>query len=221
MIDTPIRSIRDYKPAQILKNIIAPLIPYLTIGIGLLVLHNVWIAILSYHLGMAIILLISRTNVSLKQLLKSDNFKLPLVTGLLGLGGGILLYFSWPWLSIPKEIARSLQNIGLNEASWPFFLGYFIVVNSWIEEYYWRGYLGSDSKKIILNDLLFSGYHLVVLAGKVDAIWLIVIFSVLTAAAWFWRQTNRWAHGMLPSAASHLAADIAVIITIYLLVMRI
>ena len=94
------------------------------------------------------------------------------------------------------------------------------MVNPWIEEYYWRGYLGSNTKKIILNDLLYSGYHLVVLAGKVEIVWLIVIFFALAVVAWFWRQTNRWSQGMLPSTASHLAADITVMLTIYFLIVR-
>jgi hypothetical protein len=221
MMAFPEQTLPERKLITILKKIIAPLIPYLTIGVGLLVIHNVWFSILSYHLAMSVILLISKPNVSIKQLFKSDNFILPLVTALLGLGGGILLYFLWPWLSIPGDISQSLQNIGLSGVSWPLFLVYFMAVNSWIEEYYWRGYLGSNTKKIILNDLFFAGYHLLVLAGKIEIIWLIAIFLILTAAAWFWRQTNRWARGMLPSAASHLAADISVIITIYLLVMRI
>ncbi len=200
---------------NILKKIIAPIIPYITIGIGLLLLNNAWIAIIAYHLGIIVVLLLSRERLSLKKLFRSTGYKIPLFTALVGACSGILLYLLWPLLSIPPDINVYLQNIGLTRQAWPYFLAYFALVNPWIEEYYWRGYLGNDSKYPTLNDVFFSGYHIMVMAGKVAIIWLLVVFAALLLGAWFWRQSNRISHGLLPSLVSHLAADITVIFSIY------
>ena len=201
--------------SNVLKKVIAPVIPYITIGVGLLVLHNVWIAIIAYHIGMVAIILVSREHIPLRKLLQTNNYIIPLFTAVLGASGGVLLYLLWPLLSIPPDINVYLQNIGLTQRAWPLFLVYFALVNPWIEEYYWRGYLGSDRKFIILNDILFSGYHVMVMAGKVETIWLLVVFAALMMGAWFWRQSNRVSHGLLSSLASHMAADITVIFTIF------
>lgn len=202
------------------KKVIAPIIPYITTGIGLLLLHNAWVGIFTYHLSMVVIILLSREHIPIKKLIQSTNYKIPIVTAIVGACSGILLYLLWPLLSIPPDIDVYLRNIGLTPSAWPFFLVYFVLVNPWLEEYYWRGYLGSDSKSITLNDMLFSGYHIVLLAGKVDIIWLLAVFAALFFGAWFWRQTNRISNGLLPSLVSHIAADITVIITIYCLAMK-
>jgi hypothetical protein len=199
---------------------VGPVVPYLTLGPGLLIFHNAWIAIIAYHLGMIAVVLLSRERIPVKILLQSSNYKIPAFTTIIGACSGVLLYLLWPLLSIPPDINMQLQNIGLAQQAWPYFLIYFILVNPWIEEYYWRSFLTSDSKFIIPNDLLFSGYHVMVLAGKVGFVWLIAVFTVLVLTAWAWRQFNRVSRGLLPSLVSHIAADITIIFTIYWLTMR-
>lgn len=205
----------------LIKRIWAPFIPYIPIGIGLLILHNAWIAILGYHLSLVIILVIAERKISFTQIHESSNYKILIITSFLGGLGGLLLYLIWPLLAIPGDINLYLQNIGLTTGVWPYFIAYFVLINPWLEEYYWRGYLGSNSKWITLNDLLFSGYHIMVLAGKIDVIWLIIVFIVLSSGAWFWRQANKWNQGILASIVSHIAADISVILVIYFFIIRI
>jgi len=197
------------------RKILAPLVPYITISIGLLVFHNAWLAMLGYHAGMVAVIIWSKTGLDLKRVFKGKSFWTPFIGALIGLGGGLLLYFLWPILSLPDDINIYIRNIGLNEWSWPVFLVYFIVVNPFLEERYWRGYLGSEARGIQWNDLLFSGYHLIVFAGQIAFVWLIAVFVSLTIGAWFWRQLNRLNGGLLASIVSHLAADIVVILTIY------
>ena len=206
--------------AQSVKKILPPLIPYITIVIGLLIFHNAWLAILSYHAGMVAVLCLAKAGISPKKVFGSDTLWIPLITALVGLSGGLLLYLLWPLLSVPEDIYLYLSSIGMNEQTWPVFLAYFITINPLIEEYYWRGYLASATKCLTLNDLLFSGYHLLVLAGHMEAIWLFAVFFVLAIGAWFWRQMNRLNGGLLASTVSHIAADIAVMLTIYYLSMR-
>ena len=199
------------------KRIFSPLIPYITIGIGLLVFHNAWLAILSYHTGMVAIILLSKTRISFKRSFQGNKVWIPFITALVGASGGLLLYVLWPLLAVPDDINLYIRSIGLNERTWLVFLVYFTFINPLIEEYYWRGQLASATKGITLNDLLFSGYHLLVLAGHMEAIWLLAVFFVLAAGAWFWRQMNRLNGGLLASVVSHVSADITVILTIYYL----
>ena len=206
--------------ALLVKKILPPIIPYITIGIGLLVFHNAWLAILGYHAGMVAVISLSKTTITIKRAFHGRRYWALFIAALAGAGGGILLYILWPLLSVPDDINSYIRSIGLNERTWPVFLAYFILINPLIEEYYWRGYLAGSAKGIALNDLLFSGYHLIVLAGQMETIWLIVVFFGLTIGAWFWRQMNRLNGGLLASTISHITADITVILTIYHISMK-
>jgi hypothetical protein len=198
-----------------LKKIISPLVPYLTISLGLFVFHNVWIAVVGYHLGAIIVVVLTRSYLSPSHLFRSNNIKTPIISALICGCGGILLYVLWPFLVIQSELNSYLQSIGFTEKMWPFLLVYLICLNPLIEEYYWRGSLGSDKKRIILNDILFAGYHILILAGIIGVIWSILAFLILIFAAWFWRQINRLSLGLLPSIASHFMADTSIMLMIY------
>ena len=193
-------------------KIIAPVVPYVTVGTGLLVIHNTWVAILSYHLAMLVLILASGKALSFSGIFKGgDKIRTPLLA-VTGIGTGLLLWFVKSWVLLPGETETFTKSLGLTQQSWLFFGLYFVLVNPALEEFFWRGYLGDLSKKPALNDILFAGYHLLVLAGIVQIFWLAVIFSALVAAAWIWRQANRLGGGMLSSFISHLTADTSVIL---------
>lgn len=198
-----------------LKTFIAPFVPYFAVGAGFLVFRNAWAAILGYHLGMVIVILLCRTKIPLKRFFGSNNCKMTLAAASIGASGGIVLYLLWPFLQISGGI--NIQNYGLTGKTWPLFMAYYIGVNPLIEEYYWRGLLGSVSKRIVPNDALFAGYHAIVLAGYIGVTWLALFLVVLSAVAWFWRQVNNSAEGLLPSTVSHIAADVTIILTIYIM----
>ncbi len=191
------------------------LLPYISIGIGIFMFHNAWLAILSYHIGILSIVILSKKKYPLARLFKSRNYNAPVIMGLTGVCGGLLVFLLWPYLAVPGQIADYARGIGLTEKTWPFFVVYFILANALFEEYFWRGYLDNGSIRITLNDVVFSGYHIAVLFGGIGTPWLLAIFLILTAAAWAWRQINRQNEGLLPSVACHVAADISVILVAY------
>jgi hypothetical protein len=203
-----------------LKKLIALFIPIVTVSVGLLIFRSAWLAILGYHSGMALAVVLSKPKISLRILFQSRSFYIPLITTFAGACGGVLLYVLWPYLSVPAGIGAYMKEIGLATPTWPFFLGYYVCVNPFIEEFYWRGFLGSTGGYPGVSDVFFALYHLIVLAGKMGTGWLILVFFVLLGAAWSWRQMNKLAGGLLPSLVSHIAADITVISTIYLLTQR-
>ncbi len=53
-------------------------------------------------------------------------------------------------------------------SSWPLFIAYFSLVNPFFEEYFWRGVLGSNSKKLYIGDAAYAGYHILILWNSVD-----------------------------------------------------
>jgi len=189
--------------------------PYLAVGIGWLVFHSVWIAVMAYHLGIISILVFEREKVPFRLIFKSSKYKILIATASLGAAGGLLLYLCWSFLNIPGDINLYLQNSGLTPVLWPYFIAYFILVNPVLEECFWRGYLFDRSSRIVLNDLLFSGYHILVLAGMINFIWLIAVFVILIMGSWVWRQANRWNKGLAASIISHIAADASIILVIY------
>ena len=207
------------KPIPV-KKILSPLVPYIAIGIGFLVFHNAWLTVLGYHAGMIIVLLLSNKGTALKPVFRCKNYWFPLITALVGASSGVVLYLLWQYLSLPPDINVFLRSIRLSGGSWLVFIAYFSLINPFIEEYYWRGYLGSAAKGITLNDMLFSGYHLVVLVGLIGNIWLLVVFCGLTLGAWLWRQMNRLNGGLLASTISHLTADMAIVLMIYYFSMK-
>lgn len=201
-------------PALLIRRMLAPGIPYIAVGAGLLIFHSAWVAIIGYHIGMLVVVLVAKPGVPVT-LFKSNNYRTPIIAAMVGASGGVLMYLLWPLLSVPDDTNLYVRTIGLTGETWPLFLVYYIAINPLIEEYYWRGCLGSNSKRMELNDFLWAGYHLIVLAGKMAIPWLIVVFLVLSAGAWFWRQINRLSEGLLPSTVSHIAADITTIFVIY------
>jgi uncharacterized protein len=203
-----------------IKSIGAALVPYITLGIGLFLWHNAWVALLSYHFGMMIILFLDKQPLSFKQMFQSSNRKILVINTVLGGAAGLLVYLLWPLLGMPGNVNLFIQSIGLTMAIFPYFMAYFVLINPWLEELYWRGYLGSNSKGITLHDLLFSGYHIMIMAGKIEIIWLVTAFIILFLTAWFWRQSGRWSQGLAASITSHFVADTSIILIIYFMVIN-
>jgi membrane protease YdiL (CAAX protease family) len=198
-----------------LVNLLYALVPYMAVGLGLLAFHNAWAAILLYHGAIAAVVILSKRVVPFRQIIRGSGSALLIISAAIGAMGGALIYLLWPLLSVPPDINSYMQSIGLTNTSWPYFIAYYVLVNPILEEYYWRGFLGSSAKHPVINDFMFAGYHILVLAGKVGAWWLVLAFAVLGCGGWYWRQVSRISGGLLAATLSHMAGDITVILAIY------
>jgi len=203
-----------------LDRVLPPLVPYFAVGIGLLVFHSAWAAMLGYHALAVALVLASGKRIPLRELLAGRGVWFLLGGVILGAGGGVLLYILWPFLLAPGDILAHLEKLGLTRESWPWFVAYMSTVGAVVEEYYWRGCYGSNANRPVLNDFLFAGYHLLVLGGLIKAPWLAVVFVTLASGAWFWRQINRVNGGLLAPAVSHIAADVSVMLAVTFLVIQ-
>jgi len=199
------------------KKWFGPVLPYLAIWSGLFLFKNAWFALVGFHIAILITVLLLRSDIPINILFKSKNPKWIFISILLCSAGGIGLYLLWDILSIANDLPAQLHALGFTASSWPLFIAYFSLVNPFIEEYFWRGFLGSNSKKPYIGDLAYAGYHAMVLWGTVHP--LLVLFSVisLTGVGWFWRQISREDEGLLAAVLGHMAADFSIILTVYLL----
>ena len=194
---------------------LAPILPYLAVGIGLFWFHNGWITLLGFHLGILISLLLAKPDLSIKLLFKSNDIRWVIISILLCGSSGVSLYFLWNSFGIVSDLPVHLESYGLTRATWPLFITYFVLVNPFFEEYFWRGYLGSPTKNVFPSDFAYAGFHGLILMGKMQISSVIYSLLVLVLAGWLWRQIAREDEGLLAPVLGHMAADFTILMVIY------
>jgi hypothetical protein len=195
-----------------------PILAYLALWAGLFWLHSTWAALLVFHAVLVIFLLIHKPNIPIALLFKSKNIKWIILSPLLCGSSGIILCFLWPILGIAKDLPTQLQFLGLTSFTWPAFIAYFSLVNPLIEEYFWRGFWGSNSKNLYISDPVYAGYHALVLWGKVHPFSIVFAVILLTIIGWSWRQIAREDDGLLAPVLGHMAADFSITLCVYWMV---
>ncbi|MCC6298795.1 MAG: CPBP family intramembrane metalloprotease [Anaerolineales bacterium] len=129
---------------------------------------------------------------------------------------GFALFFLWDVFGVARDLPAQVQALGLNSRTWIPFIAYFALANPFIEEYFWRGYLGNDSRSIRWNDFLYAGFHALILFGRVHPLSNMFAVAALTIAGWFWRQVKRKDNGLLAPVLGHMAADLTILLAICL-----
>ena len=193
----------------------SPILAYLAIWAGLFWLHSAWAALLGFHAVIIILLLIHKPNIPIALLFKSKNIKWIILSVFLCGSSGIILYFLWPMFGVANDLPAQLQSLGLTSFTWPFFIAYFSLVNPLIEEYFWRGFLGSNSKKLYISDPVYAGYHALVLWGKVHPFSIVLAVILLTLISWSLRQISREDEGLFAPVLGHMAADFSIMLCVY------
>ena len=197
---------------------IAPTLAYLAVGLGTFVFHSAWGALLGFHAAIIVSLLITKPTVPKKILLTNNNPKWIFLSVLLCGASGMALYFLWDIFGFASDLSGQVASLGLNASNWPVFIAYFALVNPWIEEYFWRGWLGSESKSLHTSDFLYAGFHGLILVNKVVTGSIVFGLSVLVVAGWFWRQVAREDGGLLAPVIGHMAADLTILVAVYRMV---
>jgi len=184
------------------------------IFIGMDVLPNAWVALLGFHLTLIVALLLWRTPPT--RLLRPVSPALLLAMALLGLLAGVGLWLLWPFLGVSDHYRAQLAALGLTGIlPWALFIGYFSLVNPWLEEAFWRNALAAPARGPAPADFLYAGYHLIILAPFVGPFWWLVALLILTATGWFWRTVARLTGSLLPGVVCHMLADFAIVWVLY------
>lgn len=195
---------------------IAPSLAYLAVGVGLFVFHSAWGALLGFHAAIIVLLWIARPHLPVATLVQSTDIKWVLLSVLLCGSSGVALYFLWDLFGFAGDLPAQVEALGLTSSTWVPFIAYFALVNPFVEEYFWRGYLGSDTKRPHVSDVLYAGFHGLILLGKVQAGSVVFGLSVLALAGWFWRQIFREDRGLLAPVLGHMAADFTILMAVFL-----
>jgi hypothetical protein len=197
------------------KKWLTPILPYLAVWAGLFLFKNAWFALIGFHVAIFLTLAFVHPDIPINILFESKSPRWVLISVLVCSTSGIGLYFLWNQLRVATNLSAQLNYIGLNSSSWIAFIAYFSLVNPFIEEYYWRGVLGSGAKKLSIIDPVYAGYHALVLWGRVQPISILFAVSILISAGWLWRQFLREDSGLLAAVLGHMVADFSILMVVY------
>jgi membrane protease YdiL (CAAX protease family) len=194
---------------------IAPVFVYVAVGLGIFFFHNAWSALLGFHLAIIFSLLLAKPGIPVKILFTSTSIKWILINVLLCGSTGLILFFLWDKFGV-ADVSTYVERIGLNSSTWIPFIAYFTLANPFIEEYFWRGYLGSKTANPYLSDFLYAGFHGLILMNKAPTNMIVYSLAMLVLAGWFWRQIARADQGLLATVLGHMAADLSILTAVYL-----
>ena len=193
----------------------APILVYLGVGIGLFFFKTAWSSLLTFHLAILVSLFLAKPKIPLKFLFKTDHIEWVVLSVLFCGSSGITLYYLWEKFSISDDLVERVHALGLNADTWPIFIAYFTLVNPFLEEYFWRAFLGSNTTDFHPSDFLYAGFHGLILMDKVQTNMIIYSLALLVLAGWFWRQIMRADQGLLASVLGHMAADFTILMAVY------
>jgi hypothetical protein len=194
---------------------LTPILPYLAVAIGLFWVENAFLALLGFHFAILLSTVLARSSIPIKILFKSTDLRWVALSILLCGSSGISLYFFWSYFGIASNLPVYLASYDLKRSTWPLFITYFVVANPLIEEYFWRGYLGSPTRGLYPSDFLYAGFHALILMNKMPTGAIIYSLVVLVLAGWFWRQLARIEAGLLASVLGHMVADFTILMAVY------
>lgn len=194
---------------------LTPLLPYLAVGIGLFWIHNALFAVIGFHIAIVISLLLAKSSVPVRVLFQSRDIRWVVLSILVCGSSGISLYYFWSYFGVVDDLPAHIESYGLTHSTWPVLIAYFSLVNPMVEEYFWRGYLGSPTKGLHGSDLLYAGFHALILWEKVRVGSILYSLVVLVLAGWFWRQLARRDGGLLAPVLGHMTADFTLVMAVY------
>ena len=182
-------------------------------AIGFYLLHSAWLAMLIYHSGIVLFLIIFRKdNLKVQQLLFGLNLKVLLWAATVSLFSGVLVYSLWHFMALEhSDITVALAKYGLAGLSWYLFMIYFSIANPLLEELFWRGSLYKKDVKSFLLDIAFAGYHVLVLQLFITWRWVFLAFLLLVFTAWTWRYLYNTLNGLAVPWISHTVANISIV----------
>ena len=218
-----------------MKRLLPAAIPYAAVLIGMYALRNIWLTMGLYHLGILAFMLLRPNGPGRAALLRGWRTGLGLVLGAVCVLSGVTIYFAFPLAaatgaapadasasSAVSGLAGSLADFGVRGAGFWLLFGWYVAITPWIEELFWRGRLsagrlGTGRRGLDASDILFAGYHVLVLLKFLQWPWTVLAFVSLAAVAWAWRWAMRATGGLAIPVVTHAVADISTMIAVYLL----
>ncbi len=190
--------------------------PYIAVALGLYLFENAFLSLLLYHVGMIIPIVLYRKNIEWKKLILFNRKWLAIIVVGICFISGIVISSFWETVKIPSlDLLEKMTQYKLIGVSKILFLIYFSTVHPILEELYWRFVITPRSKLITLYELLFAGYHMLVVRLFVQAEYVIVTFVGLIIMARFWRFLRENLSENFLVFLSHLIADFSIMYFIF------
>ena len=195
------------------------LLPYIAVSIGLYLLHSAWLAMLMYHCGMILFLIVfGKGNLKMWHLFSGLNLKVLSVATVIGSLSGVVIYTLWHFIALEDaNIDVTLTKYGLAGLSWYLFMVYFSIANPLLEELFWRKLLYKKGIRPFLLDIAFAGYHVLVLYLFINWLWVFLAFLLLVVAARTWRYLYSILNGLAVPWLSHTVANISIVLAVNVL----
>lgn len=203
---------------RLIKTLYLASTAYLSMVVGLYIFNSAWLAFAIYHGLILCVMLHPKSRPFLSGIFAGLRWGPALAVIVFGLSGGVVLYLLAPIAGISAgSMNPVLSRFGLTGWPWLAFILYHTFVNPFFEEIFWRGRLGSSSRKLIMTDFLFAGYHILVLVWFLEPGFIVLSFCILVLTGWLWRQLRQSYGGLILSIISHMAADGSIMFAAYFL----
>lgn len=194
---------------------LAFILPYFAVWAGLFLFKSAWLALVCFHIVIAAALILLKPSLPLNVFIRPAKFTHLALSLFLCVVSGLALYLLRDIFQIADNLNLQLAELGLSGNVWFGFITYFTVVNPFFEEYFWRGVLGSSTKGFYFGDLLYAGYHVMVVWNKTHPFSILFMLAVLTSIGWYWRQLYHRDGSLLAPVLGHMAADLSILIAVY------
>lgn len=194
-------------------------IPYLAVTVGLHRIGSAWAAMYFYHGLVLLYLAADRSGPSWRELGRGWRRGLgPGVCAAGFLGGAAILWVQPSAALGGYTLTWRLTELHLPPELWIPFCLYFLAVGPALEEWFWRGRLASASRWPDRSDVMFAGYHVLVLVKFWKLPWTGAAFVALLLGAWLLRLVRIRTGGLAIPFLAHLAADVGVLAGVILAV---
>ncbi|MCG8480368.1 MAG: CPBP family glutamic-type intramembrane protease [Spirochaetales bacterium] len=188
-------------------------IPYAAVAVGVYFLHSAWVAVALYHGGILLYLVATGRTIEVRGLVLSRRI-LTVVSLSAFAVSGLLFFVMLPHVLLPGYIDERLASYGLSGRSFVVFVGYFSLVNPLLEELFWRLYPARTVN--LLDDVLFAGYHPMVLALFMRPVFVVISFFALIALSRYWSYIKVSEGKHLYIIATHVLGDFSIILSVYI-----
>lgn len=149
---------------------------------------------------------------------KKESTKLSLLLGIAIYGLILLAYFTIGSFFDFSNVTHVLNDtVGVNRGNFLYISIYISFINSFIEEFFFRGFAFLTLKKystrrfaIIFSSIAFAVYHVTLMAGLFDFSLYVLLLIALVAAGFVLNLLNEKSETLYPSWIVHAFANFAI-----------
>lgn len=186
--------------------------PYVAIGVGLLVLNNIWVTVFGFHGVIAATLWIHRRQWSARRLWIGGSLAwIPALAVSVAVFGCGMVRLAAQFPGYGRHLRSLLWGMGLTgSAALPLAI-YICLVNPILEEAFWRGLFFESHRRPALSDLAYGGVHVLIFWPFMLPVHALTTAVFLVGMGYLWRQIARRRNGLALSLAWHALGDVAIL----------